>query len=338
MNDLKDLLHARLFLLDMDGTLYLGDDVFPGAVDFINTLADTGRKYIYLTNNSSRAGTDYITRLRRLGFPCEAENVFTSGMATALYLNQHYAGKPVYLVGTQAFRRELLSYGIPLVEEGAEIVVVGFDTELVYKKLDRAVHYLRRGATFIAANPDWVCPMPADEVLPDCGSICALLTAASGVKPTYIGKPNRNMVDVISAQTGVPNEQICCVGDRLYTDIAVASRSTSCVTWPSLRRSCATARCERKSQEICEKRLTKTDTTVRICSVNIVLCEWCLRPPSCVFSLPFQRPGQHPPRTRSTAINSQQPSRHLPARLLAVFTVCRLSCAQMSARNHAPGR
>ncbi|MFR5422701.1 MAG: HAD-IIA family hydrolase, partial [Oscillospiraceae bacterium] len=110
MNDLKDLLGARLFLLDMDGTLYLGDDVFPGAVDFIHTLAETGRQYIYLTNNSSRAGTDYITRLRRLGFPCEAENVFTSGMATALYLNQHYAGKPVYLVGTQAFRRELLSY------------------------------------------------------------------------------------------------------------------------------------------------------------------------------------------------------------------------------------
>lgn len=214
MNDLKDLLGARLFLLDMDGTLYLGDDVFPGAVDFIHTLAETGRQYIYLTNNSSRAGTDYITRLRRLGFPCEAENVFTSGMATALYLNQHYAGKPVYLVGTQAFRRELLSYGIPLVEEGAEIVVAGFDTELVYEKLDKAVHFLRRGAAFIAANPDWVCPMPAGEVLPDCGSICALLTAASGVKPTYIGKPNRNMVDVISAQTGVPNAQICCVGDR----------------------------------------------------------------------------------------------------------------------------
>lgn len=106
--------------------------------------------------------------------------MFTSGMATALYLNQHYAGKPVYLVGTQAFRRELLSYGIPLVEEGAEVVVAGFDTELVYEKLDKAVHFLRRGVVFIAANPDWVCPMPAGEVLPDCGSICALLTAASG--------------------------------------------------------------------------------------------------------------------------------------------------------------
>ena len=227
MNDLKDLLDARLFLLDMDGTLYLGDDVFPGAVDFIHTLADTGRQYIYLTNNSSRAGTDYITRLRRLGFPCEAENVFTSGMATALYLNQHYAGKPVYLVGTQAFRRELLSYGIPLVDDGAEIVVAGFDTELVYEKLDKAVHFLRRGAHFIAANPDWVCPMPRGEVLPDCGSICALLTASSGVKPNYIGKPNRNMIDVISAMTGIPNEKICAVGDRLYTDIAVAQNAGS---------------------------------------------------------------------------------------------------------------
>lgn len=225
MTELKQLTDCRLFLLDMDGTLYLGDDVFPGAVDFIHTLEQTGRQYIYLTNNSSRAGTDYITRLQRLGFPCEAENVFTSGMATALYLQQHHPGAPVYLVGTRAFRGELERYGIHLVEEGAEVVVAGFDTELVYEKLDKAVHFLRRGAAFIAANPDWVCPMPAGEVLPDCGSICALLTAASGVKPTYIGKPNRNMVDIISGQTGVPNAQIACVGDRLYTDIAVAKNA-----------------------------------------------------------------------------------------------------------------
>ena len=84
------------------------------------------------------------------------------------------------------------------------------------------MHYLRRGAAFVAANPDWVCPMPANEVLPDCGSICALLTASTGVKPLYIGKPNRDMVDIISNHTGVPNSVICCVGDRLYTDIACA--------------------------------------------------------------------------------------------------------------------
>ena len=103
--------------------------------------------------------------------------------------------------------------------------MAGFDTELVYEKLNKAVHFLRRGAAFIEANPDWVCPMPNDEVLPDCGSICALLTAASGVEPVVIGKPNRNMVDIISNMTGVPNEQICCVGDRLYTDIAVAQNA-----------------------------------------------------------------------------------------------------------------
>ena len=99
---------CRLFLLDMDGTLYLGDEVFPGAVDFIRTLENTGRRYIYLTNNSSRAGLDYVNRLRGLGFPCEMENVFTSGMATGMYLMEKYPGVPVYPVGTPAFLDELL--------------------------------------------------------------------------------------------------------------------------------------------------------------------------------------------------------------------------------------
>ena len=231
-NKLKD---CELFLFDMDGTLYLGDEVFDGAVDLMENLPNLGKKYIYLTNNSSRAGTDYITRLRRLGFPCEAENVFTSGMATGMYLNQNYPGATVYLAGTKAFYNELKSYGVNLVNdenghtdaEDVDIVVQGFDIELVYEKLDRACHFLRRGAKFIAANPDWVCPMPAGEVLPDCGSICALLTASSGVKPEYIGKPNRNMIDVISRMTGIPNDKICAVGDRLYTDIAVAQNAGS---------------------------------------------------------------------------------------------------------------
>lgn len=221
--DYKALRLCKLFLLDMDGTLYLGNNVYEGAVDFIHTLSETGRKYIYLTNNSSRAGTDYIVRLRKLGFPCLPENVFTSGMATALYLNSNFPGEKVWLVGNRAFRGELLAYGVNLTDaDDASVVCAGFDTELTYEKLDRAVHFLRRGAAFIAANPDWVCPMPENEVLPDCGSICALLTAASGVRPVFIGKPNRNMVDIISKQTGVPNDRICCVGDRIYTDIAVA--------------------------------------------------------------------------------------------------------------------
>ena len=217
------LRECELFLLDMDGTLYLGDEVFGGAVDFIAALAETHRRYIYLTNNSSRAGEDYITRLRTLGFPCGRENVFTSGMATGEYLRTRHPGERVYCLGTPAFERELMSYGVDLTQgDNADVVCAGFDTTLTYEKLDRAVHFLRRGAAFVAANPDWVCPMPAGEVMPDCGSICALLTAASGAKPYYIGKPNRAMVDIISEMTGVPNGKICCVGDRLYTDIAVA--------------------------------------------------------------------------------------------------------------------
>ena len=231
--DYSRLKDTELFLFDMDGTLYLGDNVYEGAIGLMNDLPRLGKKYIYLTNNSSRAGEDYIDRLRRLGFPCERENVFTSGMATGLYLNQRFPGAKVYLAGTKAFYRELKSYGIDLVNDenghteadSVDVVVQGFDTELVYEKLDKACHFLRRGAVFLAANPDWVCPMPHDEVLPDCGSICALLTASSGVEPIYVGKPNRNMVDVISAMTGIPNEKICCVGDRLYTDIAVAQNA-----------------------------------------------------------------------------------------------------------------
>ena len=233
--DLTKLKNCELFLFDMDGTLYLGDEVYEGAIALMEDLPRLGKRYIYLTNNSSRAGTDYIARLRRLGFPCEAENVFTSGMATGLYLQQKHPGARVYLAGTKAFHRELVSYGVKLVNdelghteaEDVDVVVQGFDTELHYEKLDRAVHYLRRGAAFLAANPDWVCPMPRGEVLPDCGSICALLTASSGREPTYIGKPNRSMIDVISTLTGIPNEKICAVGDRLYTDIAVAQNAGS---------------------------------------------------------------------------------------------------------------
>ncbi len=219
------LLESRLFLLDMDGTLNLGDAPLPGAARFLQTLSDCGRRFVYLTNNSSRSSEDYVNRMRGMGFPCVRENVFTSGEASATYINRHFPGKPVYVVGTAALCRELESFGLPLAYAEDSLVLAGFDRELTYEKLDRAVHLLRRGAPFLAANPDWVCPMPGDEVLPDCGSICALLTAASGKTPLYIGKPERRMIDILAARFGVPNEKICCVGDRLYTDVAAAKNA-----------------------------------------------------------------------------------------------------------------
>ena len=138
--DWSKLKNCELFLFDMDGTLYLGDIVYPGAIELLRALPELGKRYIYLTNNSSRAGSDYITRLQRLGFPCEAGDVFTSGMATALYLNSRHPGASVYLAGTKAFYRELKEYGIRVVnddsghanEDVVDVVVQGFDTELVY--------------------------------------------------------------------------------------------------------------------------------------------------------------------------------------------------------------
>ena len=221
------LKNTELFLFDMDGTLYLGDNVYEGAVELMEDLPRLGKKYIYLTNNSSRAGEDYITRLRRLGFPCKRENVFTSGMATGMYLNQRHPGAKVYLAGTKAFYRELVSYGIDLVNdelghtesEDVDVVVQGFDTELVYEKLDKAVHFLRRGAHFIAANPDWVCPTWYGSV-PDCGSVCEMLYRATKRRPVVIGKPQSAMVEIALERTGCRKEETVIVGDRLYTDIA----------------------------------------------------------------------------------------------------------------------
>ena len=220
--DYSALRACSLFLLDMDGTLWLGDELLPGARELVHTLTQTGRRVVYLTNNSSRAAPDYVRRLQDFGFPCRAGDVFTSGMATAMYLREHYPGAPLFVVGTPALHGELEGYGLRLQDCEESVVVLGFDRTLNYEKLTRAVHLLRCGAPYVAANPDLVCPLAGGEVLPDCGSIAALLKAATGREPTFIGKPSRRMVELVAEREGVAAAQVCCVGDRLYTDMAAA--------------------------------------------------------------------------------------------------------------------
>ena len=223
---MKDTLQScKMFVFDLDGTLYLGDEILPGAHEIIEALDKAGICYIYLTNNSSRAAADYVTRLERMGFPCTKANVMSSSMATAEYLKENYTCQDVYLVGTDALYDELKAGGLPLSDTDPGVVCVGFDTQLTYDKLNKATHFLRRGAAFVAANPDCTCPMPNDEVLPDCGGICALLTACTGREPFYIGKPNPQMLLMLSKQHGIPLSQIAVVGDRLYTDITVAENA-----------------------------------------------------------------------------------------------------------------
>ena len=223
---MKDTLQScKMFVFDLDGTLYLGDEILPGAHEIIEALDKAGICYIYLTNNSSRAAADYVTRLERMGFPCTKANVMSSSMATAEYLKENYPCQDVYLVGTDALYDELKAGGLPLSDTDPGVVCVGFDTQLTYDKLNKATHFLRRGAAFVAANPDCTCPMPNDEVLPDCGGICALLTACTGREPFYIGKPNPQMLLMLSKKHGIPLSQIAVVGDRLYTDITVAENA-----------------------------------------------------------------------------------------------------------------
>ncbi len=223
MQNRQKIENIELFLLDMDGTLFLGDELFEGAVDFVNKITETGRQFIYLTNNSSKNRNDYIEKLEKMGLPCDKDKLFTSSMATGRYLRKNHKNEKVYAVGTKKFVAELENYGVNLSTDEPTVVAVAFDTELDYEKLNLATRFLRRGATFIAANPDTVCPLPRGEVMPDCGAICALLTAATGKIPHYIGKPNRDMVDIISDMTGIDNSKIAMVGDRLYTDVALAN-------------------------------------------------------------------------------------------------------------------
>jgi 4-nitrophenyl phosphatase len=226
---------VKLFLLDLDGTVYLEDELIPGAVEFIQRLRALSLQYVFVTNNSSRSAQHYLEKLTRLGFLVTLENIFTSGQATAHYLNRLKSHPSIYLVGTSALHAELTSYGITIREEIDGLIdylVVGFDRELTYAKLEAACELLDRGVPFVATNPDLVCPIRDHRYIPDCGSICAMLENATGRKPVYIGKPDKTMVSILSEQKKVALDRIAMIGDRLYTDIALGANAgimTICV-------------------------------------------------------------------------------------------------------------
>lgn len=221
---MAELTEKRLFLLDMDGTLYLDDDLFPGTIPFLRRIREKGGRYLFLTNNSSRGADSYVEKLRRLGIESVPEDFLTSVDALILFLRKgDYQGKPLYVAGTESFRRQLRSAGFSVTSdrEEAEVLICGFDTELTFQKLEDACILLERGAVWLATNPDWVCPTWYGSV-PDCGSVCEMLTRATGRRPEFLGKPRPAMVQLALAETGFPPEQAVLIGDRLYTDIACA--------------------------------------------------------------------------------------------------------------------
>lgn len=218
----SDLRNKRLFLLDMDGTIYLDEQLFDGVTAFLQYVSDLGGRYLFLTNNSSKGVEDYIAKLARLGIPAVREDFLTSVDATIRHLQEKLPGKKCYVFGTRSFQQQLSAAGISItdrLENDIDVLLCGFDRELTFQKLEDACILLNRGVDFVATNPDWVCPTWYGSV-PDCGSVCEMLYRATNRRPVVIGKPQSAMVELALARTGFSKEQAVIIGDRLYTDIA----------------------------------------------------------------------------------------------------------------------
>ncbi|MBE6758213.1 MAG: HAD-IIA family hydrolase, partial [Ruminococcaceae bacterium] len=216
-----DMKHIDLFLFDMDGTLYLGNQLFSFTKELLQTIRDNGKRYLFMTNNSARSVVDYVAKLERLGITATCEDFITSSQATIWYLQRHHANAILYVCGTESLKNELRAAGFTVTDdtETATCIVVGNDTELTFKKLDDISRMLcTREMPYIATNPDWVCPTEYGSV-PDCGSFCEMLFRATGKRPLFIGKPEALMPELAMERLGVAKERTAVVGDRIYTDI-----------------------------------------------------------------------------------------------------------------------
>lgn len=213
---------CKAFVLDMDGTVFLGDHLLPGAVDFIAHLQETQTSFLFLTNNSSKHRDLYAQKLNRLGLKVDSTMIFTSGEATALFIQEQFPGThKIDLYGTSALEEEFLAYGFELTTENPQAVVLGFDTTLTYEKLWRLCDQVRSGLPYFATHPDINCPLE-DGVMPDIGAMIAFVAASTQRQPDHIiGKPNPPVVRSLTSRLGLPANQICMIGDRLYTDIAL---------------------------------------------------------------------------------------------------------------------
>ncbi len=221
MTQLRDI---QAFLLDMDGTVYIGPRVLPGAVEFIAYLQARRTPFLFLTNNPSADAAYYSDKLSGMGIKVGPEHILTAGAATAAYVMRETSFRKVYVLGTPCFERELERAGVTLTVGNPEAVVISFDKTLTYEKLERACLLLREGLPYIATNPDKVCPTEYGYI-PDCGAIAALIESATGRTPAYIGKPEAAFARMALDRLGVQAEHTAMVGDRLYTDVEMARRA-----------------------------------------------------------------------------------------------------------------
>jgi HAD superfamily hydrolase (TIGR01450 family) len=218
-----DLRGKKLWLLDMDGTIYMEDRVFDGTLDLLAAIRAGGGRYVFITNNSSKSVSDYLKKVRAMEIPAGEEDFFTSAQAAVLLLREKYPGAKVYCQGTASLVRELRQGGVDVTTEvePVDLVLIGFDLELTSEKLRRTCQILteQKGIPYYATNPDLVCPVSFGYV-PDCGSMSIMIRNATGREPIFIGKPRPTMIEIVMEKFGCGREQTVVVGDRVYTDIA----------------------------------------------------------------------------------------------------------------------
>jgi len=211
--------NTEIFLLDMDGTIYLDNVVIPGAVEAVKHIKDIGKKVCFLTNNSSKSRDEYYQKLTRLGFEVNLDEIITSGIVTANYMSKNYPDKSVYLFGTPALKAEFENMGIKLTENNPDIVIMGFHTQFTYQELDTLCAFIRKGVTFFATHPDKNCPT-RDGFMPDVGSFLSLVFTSTQRKPSRIfGKPYKYMVQYLKNKFDISPQNMAMIGDRLSTDI-----------------------------------------------------------------------------------------------------------------------
>ena len=222
------LAEKRLFLLDMDGTIYLSETLFDGTKDFLRYVRESGGRYLFLTNNSSRGTDAYIAKMARLGIEAFPDDFLTSADATIRYLQRRYLPDTVYYVcGTESLKTQLRLAGLHVAEQLRDeisVVLLGYDTELTFEKLEACCILLNRGTDYVATHPDLVCPTWYGSA-PDCGSVAEMLHTATGRRPKVIGKPQPEMALLAMERTGYSLRQTCLIGDRVYTDIACGANA-----------------------------------------------------------------------------------------------------------------
>lgn len=220
----------------MDGTMWIENEWIDGALEFLSECDRQGKRYVFLTNNSSRSNSAYVEKLRSRAFShATSQHVFTSGEATILYLKEKKENCRIYLMGTASLRKEFEAAGLTVTDSLSplpDFAVAAFDRELTYEKLEKMCFLLDHGVEFAATNLDKVCPIENGRFIPDCASMCEMLRAATGRTPKYIGKPEPDMIWTVCRKFQVPLDRTVMVGDRLYTDIAAgiaAGVTTVCV-------------------------------------------------------------------------------------------------------------